>query len=98
MLSITLSAHAFVAAPGSSWKFEPTTLTRDAASPRMTAHWMDHLKFGGTTPAFDVVEKTKEYVAATKENGGVATDYHADDYVFRGSIVGLHPNPNPSPT
>jgi len=91
MLSITLSAHAFVAAPA-------TTLTRDAASPRMTAHWMDHLKFGGTTPAFDVVEKTKEYVAATEENGGVATDYHADDYVFRGSIVGLYPKPNPSPT
>ena len=91
MLSITLSAHAFVAAPA-------TTLTRDAASPRMTAHWMDHLKFGGTTPAFDVVEKTKEYVAAAKENRGVATDYHADDYVFRGSIVGLYPKPNPSPT
>ena len=89
MLSITLSAHAFVAAPA-------TTLTRDAASPRMTAHWMDHLKFGGTTPAFDVVEKTKEYVAATEENSGLATDYHADDYVFRGSIVGLYPNPNPN--
>ena len=61
----------------------------------MTAHWMDHLKFGGTTPAFDVVEKTKEYVAATMENRGVATDYHADDYVFRGSIIGLCTNPNP---
>ena len=91
MLSITLSAYAFVAAPA-------TTLTRDATSPRMTAHWMDHLKFCGTTPAFDVVEKTKEYVAATEENRGVATDYHADDYVFRGSIVGLYPNPNPSLT
>ena len=90
MLSITLAAHAFVAAPA-------TTLARDAASPRMTAHWMDHLKFGGTTPDFDVVEKTKEYVAATEENRGVATDYHADDYVFRGSIIGLYPNPNPNP-
>jgi len=96
MLSITLSAHAFVAAPA-------TTLTRDAASPRMTAHWMDPLKFDGTTPAFDVVEKTKEYVAATKENSVVATDYHADDYVFRGSIIGLYPKtrtrtpPEPEP-
>ena len=96
MLSITLSAHAFVAAPA-------TTLTRDAASPRMTAHWMDPLKFDGTTPAFDVVEKTKEYVAATEENRGVATDYHADDYVFRGSIIGLYPKtrtrtpPEPEP-
>ena len=94
MLSISLSAHAFVAAPGAS--LAAASLTRDAASPRMTAHWMDQLKFGGTTPAFDVVEKTKEYVAATEENGGVATDYHADDYVFRGSIVGLYPGTNPN--
>ena len=98
MLSITLSAHAFVAAPTSltrDWS-SATSLTRDAASPRMTAHWMDQLKFGGTTPAFDVVEKTKEYVAAAKENSGVATDYHADDYVFRGSIVGLYRGTNPN--
>ena len=49
---------------------------------------MDHLKFGGSTPPFDVIEKTKEYVAASEANGGLATDYHASDYMFRGSIVG----------
>ena len=46
------------------------------------------LKFGGATPTFDVLEKTKEYVSATEEGGGLATDYHASDYVFRSSIVG----------
>ena len=51
-------------------------------------HWMDHLKFGGATPSFDVIEKTKEYNAASQANGGLATDYHASDYIFRGSIVG----------
>ena len=49
---------------------------------------MDHLKFGGKTPSFDVLEKTKEYIAASEANGGLATNYHASDYVFRGSIVG----------
>ena len=53
-----------------------------------SAHWMDVLKFGGATPSFDVLERTKEYVAATADGGGLATDYHAEDYVFRGSIVG----------
>ena len=51
-------------------------------------HWMDHLKFGGSAPTFDVLEQTKEYVAASEAAGGLATDYHANDYMFRGSIVG----------
>ena len=54
----------------------------------VSAHWMDHLKFGGSAPSFDVLERAKEYVAATESNGGLAVDWHADDYVFRGSIVG----------
>ena len=30
-------------------------------APRMSAqHWMDHLKFGGSTPAFDVLERAQE--------------------------------------
>ena len=52
------------------------------------AHWMDHLKFGGVTPSFNVLAQTKEYIAASEANGGLATDYHASDYMFRGSIVG----------
>ena len=54
-------------------------------------HWicrMEHLKFGGSVPTYDVLEKTKEYVAASEATGGLATDYHANDYIFRGSIVG----------
>jgi len=52
-------------------------------------HWMDHLKFGGATPSFDVIEQTKKYIEATaqsQEQGAI--DYHAKDYVFRGTIVG----------
>jgi len=52
------------------------------------AHWMVHLKFGGSTPSFNVLEQTKEYIAASEANGGLATHYHASDYMFRGSIVG----------
>ena len=49
---------------------------------------MEHLKFGGSVPTYDVLEKTKEYVAASEATGGLATDYHANVYIFRGSIVG----------
>ena len=50
---------------------------------------MDHLKFGGKTPSFDVLERTKEYVEATASSQqSTASDYHANDYIFRGNIVG----------
>ena len=26
--------------------------------------WMDHLKFGGSAPTFDVIAKTQEYTCA----------------------------------
>jgi hypothetical protein len=44
---------------------------------------MEHLKFGGSVPTYDVLEKTKEYVAASEAAGGLATDYHANVYIFR---------------
>ena len=47
---------------------------------------MDHLKFGGSAPTFDVLAKTKEYAAASTNEEAIT--YYADDYVFRGSIVG----------
>ena len=47
---------------------------------------MDHLKFGGSAPTFDVLAKTKEYAAASTNEEAIA--YYADDYVFRGSIIG----------
>ena len=53
---------------------------------RQHAHWMDHLKFGGSAPAFDVVAKTQEYLAL--KDYAIMAPYYADDYVFRGSIIG----------
>jgi len=54
-------------------------------------HWMDHLKFEGSSPSFDVIARTKEYIAATAASEGkndAGTEYFADDYVFRGSVIG----------
>eukprot|EP00562_Extubocellulus_spinifer_P015436 CAMPEP_0178569238 /NCGR_PEP_ID=MMETSP0697-20121206/16377_1 /TAXON_ID=265572 /ORGANISM="Extubocellulus spinifer, Strain CCMP396" /LENGTH=275 /DNA_ID=CAMNT_0020203475 /DNA_START=160 /DNA_END=987 /DNA_ORIENTATION=+ len=55
-------------------------------------HWLDVLKFDGTTPTFDVIDKTIRY---TSEPGyrsfnlkDIPTDYYSEDYVFRGPIVG----------
>ena len=56
-------------------------------------HFLDYLKFDGTTPSFDVIEKTKAY---TSEAGyrsfslkDIPTDYYDhDQYLFRGPIVG----------
>lgn len=46
---------------------------------------MDYLKWGGKTPEFDVVEKTKEYYY----NSQNATESMYDqDYVLRGPVVG----------
>ena len=57
-----------------------------------SSHWLDVLKFDGTKPSFDVIEKTKQY---TSEPGyksfnlkDIPTDYYSDDYIFRGPIVG----------
>jgi hypothetical protein len=56
------------------------------------AKYMDYLKFGGTTPSFDVIQKTKEYTATAGYRAfnlkQVPPDYYSKDYVFRGPIVG----------
>jgi len=56
------------------------------------SHWLDILKFDGTTPTFDVIEKTKQY---TSEPGyrsfnlaSIPTEYYSTDYIFRGPIIG----------
>lgn len=56
------------------------------------SHWMDFLSFDGSTPDFDVIEKTKQY---TSEEGyrrfvlrDIPTDYYDERYIFRGPIVG----------
>ena len=58
------------------------------AAPRKgwISQWMDYLKFGDTTPPFDVLAKTMEY-ASLKTNEEMIP-YYADDYIFRGSIIG----------
>lgn len=55
-------------------------------------NWMDVLKFDGQKPTFDVLKKAMQY---TSEPGyksftlrDIPTDYYADDYVFRGPVVG----------
>lgn len=61
--------------------------TQDAQSSTVQdAHWMDALKFKGSTPEFDVLERTKEY--SSKKTYEEVNAYYADDYVFRGSIIG----------
>jgi len=51
------------------------------------AHWMDYLKFD-SAPQFDVLERTKEYAAIGKTENSLRDEYHAKDYVFRGSVIG----------
>eukprot|EP00965_Chrysotila_dentata_P262957 6214720-Pleurochrysis_carterae.AAC.2 len=54
--------------------------------PVRMAHWMDVFKHGGTKPDFHVLEKTRSFVSTkTPEE---AAPFYADDYVFRGSIIG----------
>lgn len=56
------------------------------------SNWLDVLKWEGQKPDFDVLERVKQY---TSEPGyksfvlrDIPSDYYADDYVFRGPIVG----------
>lgn len=71
-----------------SLKSYPTLLLATSSND----HWLDYLKFEGSTPNFDVIEKTKQY---TSEPGyrafklaDIPTDYYSKDYIFRGPIVG----------
>jgi hypothetical protein len=78
---------AFSAQPKPKSEFRPQTQLFAVES-----HWMDVLKFDGTTPSFDVIEKTKEYTSTAGYRAfklsDIPTDYYADDYIFRGPIVG----------
>jgi len=47
---------------------------------------MDYLKFSESTPTFDVLQKTMEYVSVKSPKERAS--YCADDYIFRGSIIG----------
>ncbi len=65
---------------------ESSTST-DSAKPAIEPqpHFMDYLKFNGTTPSFDVMQKTKDYVANRGQN---PDDIYAEDYVLRGPVIG----------
>mmetsp|Transcript_23583 Transcript_23583/g.49117 ORF Transcript_23583/g.49117 Transcript_23583/m.49117 type:complete len:275 (+) Transcript_23583:27-851(+) len=47
-------------------------------------HFFDYLQFDGK-PTFDVMEKTKEYVA---KRGNAQEEMYAKDYVLRGGVIG----------
>lgn len=56
-------------------------------------HWMDYLKFDGQQPAFDVIERTKQYIQEPGYRSfrlkDIPTEYYDDErYVFRGPVVG----------
>lgn len=85
LCSGSLSPRACFAGPTAL----PTTLQHQPLASRSSSavmHWMDVLKHGGSTPSFDVLAKTKEYANGATYDAG--NDYLADDYVFRGSVVG----------
>lgn len=60
-----------------------TTTTHAVIEPQ--PQFMDYLKFNGTTPSFDVMKKTQEYV---NNRGKNPEDIYADDYVLRGPVIG----------
>jgi hypothetical protein len=72
----------------------PASLAFSTATPPSTQHsstlgvssehWMDYLKFGGSQPTFNVLEKTQEFIADLSD----ADEWYDKDYVFRGPIIG----------
>ncbi|KAJ1428360.1 hypothetical protein B484DRAFT_449922 [Ochromonadaceae sp. CCMP2298] len=59
--------------------------------PAKDSHWMDVLN-DGTTPSFDVIQKTKEYTSTAGYRAfnlkEIPTHYYSDEYIFRGPLVG----------
>ena len=91
LAGVSLPALHFASAPPrtlpvSASASGATTLPATASRKGWISQWMDHLRFGDSTPSFDVLERTMEY-ASLKTNEEMA-GYYADDYIFRGSIIG----------
>ena len=87
------SSHASSLGVGSSGQLPTGRQAR--TTPTMcedNSAWMDHLKFGGSTPTFDVIAKTQEYTALPGYRAfslrDIPPEYYDDAYVFRGPIVG----------
>jgi hypothetical protein len=54
-----------------------------------TNHIFEFLKWGGSQPDFDVMERTKEYTSTFERTGSIPDEswYHRD-YVLRGPVIG----------
>jgi hypothetical protein len=68
-----------------------TAFTKPAPSPPpskidTTPQWLDVLKYSGTTPTFDVLQKTIDFAQCTTYEQ--VAQFYDKDYVFRGPIVG----------
>jgi hypothetical protein len=48
----------------------------------------EFLKWGGSTPDFDVIEKTKEYLSYIESNTTPDPSVYHKDYVLRGPVIG----------
>jgi hypothetical protein len=48
----------------------------------------EFLKWGGSEPNFDVIEKTKEYLSYTEERSFPPESWFHKDYVLRGAVIG----------
>jgi len=91
--------HLILVAPwlSNAWVSSPTVVPSNTKHMRKDtrlhmAQFMEYLKFGGTTPSFDVIEKSKEYTSTKGYRafslGDIPLEYYSKDYVFRGPIVG----------
>ena len=91
-VSLPLHASAFAPISTSVGRTHHNELHATESSPKSSESWMDVLKFDGQQPNYDVLQKAMQY---TSEPGyksfslkDIPTDYYADDYIFRGPIVG----------
>ena len=64
-----------------------STVPQTKTSPKSKAPMFEYLKFDGN-PTFDVLQKTKDYVATTQKEGGPGDEWFDDDYVLRGTVIG----------
>lgn len=77
-----------------TWKAPGSVCIGRGSRPLQMAenNWMDVLKFQGSTPSFDVIQKTQEYTSHPGYRSfrlkDIPTDYYSTDYVFRGPVIG----------
>lgn len=70
--------------------------TTTGTTPRITSsndivganNIFEFLKWGGSTPDFDVIEKTKEYLSYTESRSTPDPSWYHKDYVLRGTVIG----------